>query len=435
MLDIKFIRDNPDAVRENIKKKYQEEKLPLVDEVLALDSENRAAITEASELRAKRNTLSKQVGMLMGQAKKDPSKLQEAEAAKEQVKSNAARLAELEQKETELEARIHRIMMVIPNMIDASVPIGPDDSCNVEVERFGEPAVPDFEIPYHTEIMERFSGIDMDAAGRVSGNGFYYLLGDIARLHEAVLAYARDFMIDKGFTFCIPPYMIRGNVVEGVMSQTDMDAMMYKIEGEDLYLIGTSEHSMIGRFIDQILPESSLPQTLTSYSPCFRKEKGAHGVEERGVYRIHQFEKQEMIVVCRPEESMDWYDKMWRYSVELFRSMDIPVRQLECCSGDLADLKVKSCDIEAWSPRQKKYFEVCSCSNMGDAQARRLRIRVKGEDGRNYLPHTLNNTVVAPPRMLIAFLENNLQADGSVKVPAPLRPYMGGAEALQPTHS
>ena len=435
MLDIKFIRDNPDAVRENIKKKYQEEKLPLVDEVLALDSENRAAITEASELRAKRNTLSKQVGMLMGQAKKDPSKLQEAEAAKEQVKSNAARLAELEQKETELEARIHRIMMVIPNMIDASVPIGPDDSCNVEVERFGEPAVPDFEIPYHTEIMERFSGIDMDAAGRVSGNGFYYLLGDIARLHEAVLAYARDFMIDKGFTFCIPPYMIRGNVVEGVMSQTDMDAMMYKIEGEDLYLIGTSEHSMIGRFIDQILPESSLPQTLTSYSPCFRKEKGAHGVEERGVYRIHQFEKQEMIVVCRPEESMDWYDKMWRYSVELFRSMDIPVRQLECCSGDLADLKVKSCDIEAWGPRQKKYFEVCSCSNMGDAQARRLRIRVKGEDGRNYLPHTLNNTVVAPPRMLIAFLENNLQADGSVKVPAPLRPYMGGAEALQPTHS
>ena len=435
MLDIKFIRDNPDAVRENIKKKYQEEKLPLVDEVLALDSENRAAITEASELRAKRNTLSKQVGMLMGQAKKDPSKLQEAEAAKEQVKSNAARLAELEQKETELEARIHRIMMVIPNMIDASVPIGPDDSCNVEVERFGEPAVPDFEIPYHTEIMERFSGIDMDAAGRVSGNGFYYLLGDIARLHEAVLAYARDFMIDKGFTFCIPPYMIRGNVVEGVMSQTDMDAMMYKIEGEDLYLIGTSEHSMIGRFIDQILPESSLPQTLTSYSPCFRKEKGSHGIEERGVYRIHQFEKQEMIVVCRPEESMDWYDKMWRYSVELFRSMDIPVRQLECCSGDLADLKVKSCDIEAWSPRQKKYFEVCSCSNMGDAQARRLRIRVKGEDGRNYLPHTLNNTVVAPPRMLIAFLENNLQADGSVKVPAPLRPYMGGAEALQPTHS
>ena len=434
MLDIKFIRDNPDAVRENIKKKYQEEKLPLVDQVLALDSENRAAITEASELRAKRNTLSKQVGMLMGQAKKDPSKLQEAETAKEQVKANADRLAELEQKETDLEAQIHKIMMVIPNIIDASVPIGPDDSCNVEVERFGEPAVPAFDIPYHTEIMERFGGIDMDAAGRVSGNGFYYLLGDIARLHEAVLAYARDFMIDKGFTFCIPPYMIRGNVVEGVMSQTDMDAMMYKIEGEDLYLIGTSEHSMIGRFIDQILPESSLPQTLTSYSPCFRKEKGAHGVEERGVYRIHQFEKQEMIVVCKPEESMDWYNKMWQYSVELFRSMDIPVRQLECCSGDLADLKVKSCDIEAWSPRQKKYFEVCSCSNMGDAQARRLRIRVKGEDGKNYLPHTLNNTVVAPPRMLIAFLENNLQADGSVKVPEPLRPYMGGAEVLQPKH-
>ena len=364
--------------------------------------------------------------MLMGQAKKDPSKLQEAEAVKEQVKANAARLAELEQKEAELEAQIHTIMLRIPNIIDASVPIGPDDSCNVEVERFGEPVVPEFDIPYHTEIMERFDGIDMDAAGRVSGNGFYYLMGDIARLHEAVLAYAGDFMIDKGFTFCIPPYMIRGNVVEGVMSQTDMDAMMYKIEGEDLYLIGTSEHSMIGRFIDQILQESSLPQTLTSYSPCFRKEKGAHGLEERGVYRIHQFEKQEMIVVCKPGESMDWYNKMWQYSVELFRSLDIPVRQLECCSGDLADLKVKSCDIEAWSPRQKKYFEVCSCSNMGDAQARRLRIRVKGEDGKNYLPHTLNNTVVAPPRMLIAFLENNLQADGSVKVPAPLRPYMGG---------
>ena len=393
MLDIKFIRDNPDAVRENIKKKFQEEKLPLVDQVLALDSENRAAITEASELRAKRNTLSKQVGMLMGQAKKDPSKLQEAEAVKEQVKANAARLAELEQKEAELEAQIHTIMLRIPNIIDASVPIGPDDSCNVEVERFGEPVVPEFDIPYHTEIMERFDGIDMDAAGRVSGNGFYYLMGDIARLHEATLAYARDFMIDKGFTFCIPPYMIRGNVVEGVMSQTDMDAMMYKIEGEDLYLIGTSEHSMIGRFIDQILQESSLPQTLTSYSPCFRKEKGAHGLEERGVYRIHQFEKQEMIVVCKPGESMDWYNKMWQYSVELFRSLDIPVRQLECCSGDLADLKVKSCDIEAWSPRQKKYFEVCSCSNMGDAQARRLRIRVKGEDGKNYLPHTLNNTV------------------------------------------
>ncbi len=365
MLDIKFIRDNPDAVRENIKKKFQEEKLPLVDQVLALDSENRAAITEASELRAKRNTLSKQVGMLMGQAKKDPSKLQEAEAVKEQVKANAARLAELEQKEAELEAQIHTIMLRIPNIIDASVPIGPDDSCNVEVERFGEPVVPEFDIPYHTEIMERFDGIDMDAAGRVSGNGFYYLMGDIARLHEATLAYARDFMIDKGFTFCIPPYMIRGNVVEGVMSQTDMDAMMYKIEGEDLYLIGTSEHSMIGRFIDQILQESSLPQTLTSYSPCFRKEKGAHGLEERGVYRIHQFEKQEMIVVCKPGESMDWYNKMWQYSVELFRSLDIPVRQLECCSGDLADLKVKSCDIEAWSPRQKKYFEAISiCSRL-----------------------------------------------------------------------
>ena len=432
MLDIKFIRDNPDAVRENIKKKFQDAKLPLVDEVLTLDSENRAAITEASELRAKRNTLSKQIGVLMGQAKKDPGKLQEAEAVKAQVNANAGRLTELEQREADLEARIHKIMLQIPNIIDPSVPIGPDDSHNVELERFGEPAVPDFEIPYHTEIMERFNGIDMDAAGRVSGNGFYYLLGDIARLHEAVLAYARDFMIDRGFTFCIPPYMIRGNVVEGVMSQTDMDAMMYKVEGEDLYLIGTSEHSMIGRFIDQILPESSLPQTLTSYSPCFRKEKGAHGLEERGIYRIHQFEKQEMIVVCKPEDSMSWYEKMWRFSVELFRSLDIPVRQLECCSGDLADLKVKSCDIEAWSPRQKKYFEVCSCTNMGDAQARRLKIRVKGEDGKNYLPHTLNNTVVAPPRMLIAFLENNLQADGSVLVPAPLRPYMGGTEILLP---
>ena len=432
MLDIKMIRENPDAVRENIKKKFQEEKLPLVDKVLALDNENRAAITEASELRAQRNTLSKQVGMLMGQAKKDPSKLEEAEAVKAQVKANAERLAQLEQDEARLEAEIHKLMLVIPNIIDPSVPIGPDDSCNVEVERFGEPATPGFPIPYHTEIMERFDGIDMDAAGRVSGNGFYYLLGDIARLHEAVLAYARDFMIDKGFTFCIPPFMIHGNVVEGVMSQTDMDSMMYKIEGEDLYLIGTSEHSMIGKFIDQILPEASLPQTLTSYSPCFRKEKGAHGIEERGVYRIHQFEKQEMIVVCKPEESMDWYEKMWRYSVELFRSMDIPVRQLECCSGDLADLKVKSCDIEAWSPRQQKYFEVCSCSNLGDAQARRLKIRVKGEDGKNYLPHTLNNTVVAPPRMLIAFLENNLQEDGSVHIPEVLRRYMGGKERLVP---
>ena len=434
MLDIKFVRDNPDAVKENIRKKFQEEKLPLVDQVIALDAENRAAITEASDLRSQRNALSKQIGMLMGQAKKDPAKLQEAEAVKAQVKAQADRLAELEEKETELAAQIHRIMLQIPNIIDPSVPIGADDSCNVERERFGEPSVPDFPIPYHTEIMERFDGIDMDAAGRVSGNGFYYLLGDVARLHEGVLAYARDFMIDKGFTFCIPPFMIHGNVVEGVMSQTEMDAMMYKIEGEDLYLIGTSEHSMIGKFIDQILPEDKLPQTLTSYSPCFRKEKGAHGLEERGIYRIHQFEKQEMIVVCRPEESMDWYEKMWRYSVELFRSLDIPVRQLECCSGDLADLKVKSCDIEAWSPRQQKYFEVCSCSNLGDAQARRLKLRVKGADGKMYLPHTLNNTVVAPPRMLIALLENNLQADGSVKVPEALRPYMGGKEILTPKH-
>lgn len=432
MLDMKFVRENPDVVKENIKKKFQEFKLPLVDEVIALDAENRAAITEASELRAQRNQLSKQVGMLMGQAKKDPSKLEEAEAAKAQVKANADRLAELEQKEAELEQKIHKIMLQIPQIIDPSVPIGPDDSANVEVQRFGEAAVPAFEIPYHTQIMESFHGIDLDAAGRVSGNGFYYLLGDIARLHEAVLAYGRDFMIDKGFTYCIPPFMIHGNVVEGVMSQTDMDAMMYKIEGEDLYLIGTSEHSMIGRFIDQILPESSLPQTLTSYSPCFRKEKGAHGIEERGVYRIHQFEKQEMIVVCKPEDSMDWYEKMWKYSVELFRSLDIPVRQLECCSGDLADLKVKSCDIEAWSPRQQKYFEVCSCSNLGDAQARRLKIRIKGEDGKSYLAHTLNNTCVAPPRMLIAFLENNLQPDGSVKIPTVLQPYMGGKTVLLP---
>ncbi len=432
MLDIKFIRENPEAVKENIRKKFQDEKLPLVDRVLVLDEENRAAITEASELRAQRNTLSKQVGMLMGQAKKDPSKLEEAEAVKAKVKANAQRLTELEEKEARLEGEIHRLLLVIPNIIDPSVPIGPDDSANVELERFGEPVIPEFEIPYHTEIMERFDGIDMDAAGRVAGNGFYYLMGDIARLHEGVLAYARDFMIGKGFTYCIPPFMIHGNVVEGVMSQTDMDAMMYKIEGEDLYLIGTSEHSMIGKFIDQILREDQLPQTLTSYSPCFRKEKGAHGIEERGVYRIHQFEKQEMIVVCRPEESMDWYEKMWRFSVELFRSLDIPVRQLECCSGDLADLKVKSCDIEAWSPRQKKYFEVCSCTNMGDAQARRLKIRVKGGDGKNYLPHTLNNTVVAPPRMLIAFLENNLQADGSVLIPKVLQPYMGGLERMIP---
>ncbi len=431
MIDIRFLRENPEIVKQNIRNKFQDHKLPLVDEVIALDEENRASIKEANELRASRNALSKQIGMLMGQAKKDPSKAAEAEAVKAQVKANADRLAELEAKEEELSEKIRSIMMVIPNIIDPSVPIGPDDSANVELERFGEPVTPDFEIPYHTEIMEKFNGIDMDAAGRVSGNGFYYLMGDIARLHEAVLAYARDFMIDKGFTFCIPPFMIHGNVVEGVMSQTDMDAMMYKIEGEDLYLIGTSEHSMIGKYIDQIIPEESLPHTLTSYSPCFRKEKGAHGIEERGVYRIHQFEKQEMIVICKPEDSMDWYEKMWRYSVELFRSLDIPVRQLECCSGDLADLKVKSCDIEAWSPRQQKYFEVCSCTNMGDAQARRLKMRVKGADGKMYLPHTLNNTVVAPPRMLIAFLENNLQADGTVKIPAALRPYMGGKELLK----
>ena len=432
MLDIKFVRENPETVKDNIKKKFQDAKLPLVDEVLELDVKYRAALTEANDLRASRNTLSKQVGILMGQAKKDPSKLEEAEKAKAQVKANAERLAELEKATGEMSERIRAIMLTIPNIIDPSVPIGPDDSCNVEVERFGEPVVPDFPIPYHTEIMESFNGVDMDAAGRVSGNGFYYLMGDIARLHSAVLAYARDFMIGKGFTYCIPPFMIHGNVVEGVMSQTDMDAMMYKIEGEDLYLIGTSEHSMIGRFIDQILPVESLPQTLTSYSPCFRKEKGAHGIEERGVYRIHQFEKQEMIVVCKPEDSKAWYEKMWRYSVELFRSMEIPVRQLECCSGDLADLKVESCDIEAWSPRQKKYFEVCSCSNLGDAQARRLKMRVKGEDGKTYLPHTLNNTVAAPPRMLIAFLENHLQADGTVTIPEVLRPYMGGTELLVP---
>ena len=432
MLDIKFVRENPEAVKENIKKKFQDEKLPLVDQVLDLDRQNRDAMTEANNLRAARNTLSKQVGMLMGQAKKDPSKLEEAEAAKAQVKANADRLAELEALEDKLAAEIRHIMLQIPNIIDPSVPIGPDDSCNVEVQRFGEPVVPDFEIPYHTQIMESFNGVDMDAAGRVSGNGFYYLMGDIARLHEAVLAYARDFMINKGFTFCIPPFMIHGNVVEGVMSQTDMDAMMYKIEGEDLYLIGTSEHSMIGRFIDQIIPSDKLPQTLTSYSPCFRKEKGSHGIEERGVYRIHQFEKQEMIVVCKPEDSKAWYDKLWNFSVELFRSMDIPVRQLECCSGDLADLKVKSCDIEAWSPRQQKYFEVCSCSNLGDAQARRLRIRYKDENGKMQLCHTLNNTCVAPPRMLIAFLENNLQADGTVKIPEVLWPYMGGTKVLVP---
>ena len=437
MLDIKFVRDNPDLVKENIKKKFQNDKLPLVDEVIRLDVENRAAITEASDLRAQNNNLSKANGPLFGKLKKaseeDKPQIQaQIDENMAKVKANNETLAELEKKEKEYAERIHSIMLVIPNIIDPSVPIGPDDSANVEVERFGDPVVPDFEIPYHTEIMERLNGIDMDAAGRVSGNGFYYLLGDVARLHSAVLAYARDFMIQKGFTYCIPPFMIHGNVVEGVMSQTDMEAMMYKIEGEDLYLIGTSEHSMIGKFIDQIIPENTLPQTLTSYSPCFRKEKGAHGIEERGVYRIHQFEKQEMIVVCKPEDSMAWYEKMWRFSVELFRSMEIPVRQLECCSGDLADLKVKSCDIEAWSPRQKKYFEVCSCSNLGDAQARRLKMRVRGEDGKIYLPHTLNNTVVAPPRMLIALLENHLQADGSVTIPEVLQPYMGGTKILLP---
>ena len=426
MLDIKLIRSNPDLVKENIKKKFQEEKLPLVDEVLKLDEEFRASKGRGDELRQQRNAISKEIGKLMSQGKKE-----EAMEVKKKVQAIAGELEEMERKEAEMTAEIHKRMLVIPNLIDESVPIGRDDSENVEVQRFGEPVVPDFEVPYHTEIMERFGGIDLDSARKTSGNGFYYLMGDIARLHSAVLAYARDFMINKGFTYCIPPFMIHGNVVEGVMSQTDMDAMMYKIEGEDLYLIGTSEHSMIGKFIDAILPEESLPQTLTSYSPCFRKEKGAHGIEERGVYRIHQFEKQEMIVVCKPEDSMAWYDKMWGYSVELFRSLDIPVRQLECCSGDLADLKVKSCDIEAWSPRQKKYFEVCSCSNMGDAQARRLKIRVKGSDGQNYLPHTLNNTVVAPPRMLIAFLENNLQADGSVRIPEALRPYMGGKDAIR----
>lgn len=429
MLDMKFVRENPDAVKENIKKKFQDQKLPLVDEVIALDAENRAVITEASELRAQRNKLSKSIGALMGQGKKE-----EAEEVKKQVTAQAQRLKELEAREEELEAKVREIMMVIPNMIDPSVPIGPDDSHNVEVQRFGEAKTPDFEIPYHTDIMERFDGIDLDSARRVAGNGFYYLMGDIARLHEAVLAYARDFMIDKGFTYVIPPFMMHGSVVQGVMSFPEMDAMMYKIEGEDLYLIGTSEHTMIGRFVDQIIPEAQLPLTLTSYSPCFRKEKGAHGLEERGVYRIHQFEKQEMIVLCKPEESMDWYEKLWHNSVELFRSLNIPVRQLECCSGDLADLKVKSCDIEAWSPRQQKYFEVCSCSNLGDAQSRRLKIRIKGEDGKNYLPHTLNNTCVAPPRMLIAFLENNLQADGRVRIPEVLRPYMGGKSELVPKH-
>ena len=426
MIDIKFLRENPDIVRENIKKKFQDAKLPLVDEVIELDAEKRATQQKADSLRASRNKLSKQIGALMGQGKKV-----EAEEVKAQVKAQSDELIAAEAKEKELDEKILKIMMTIPNIIDASVPVGKDDSENVEVERFGEPVVPDFPVPYHTEIMENFNGIDLDAARRVAGNGFYYLMGDIARLHSAVIAYARDFMIDRGFTYVIPPYMIRSDVVTGVMSFAEMDSMMYKIEGEDLYLVGTSEHSMIGKFIDQILPEAELPLTLTSYSPCFRKEKGAHGIEERGVYRIHQFEKQEMIVVCKPEDSMKWYDKLWKNTVDLFRSMDIPVRTLECCSGDLADLKVKSVDVEAWSPRQKKYFEVGSCSNLGDAQARRLRIRVNGENGK-YLAHTLNNTVVAPPRMLIAFLENNLQADGSVRIPEALRPYMGGKEVIVP---
>ena len=426
MLDIKFLRENPDIVKQNIKNKFQDRKLPLVDEVIALDKESRATQQEADELRAKRKKISKNIGGLMAQGKKE-----EAEALKAEVAQGAERLAELEKKESELAEKIKEIMMTIPNIIDPSVPIGKDDSENVEIERFGEPVVPDFEIPYHTEIMEKFDGIDLDAARDVAGNGFYYLMGDIARLHSAVISYARDFMIDRGFTYCVPPFMIRSNVVTGVMSFDEMDAMMYKIEGEDLYLIGTSEHSMIGKFIDKILPEEKLPQTLTSYSPCFRKEKGAHGIEERGVYRIHQFEKQEMIVVCKPEESKEWYDKLWKNTVDLFRSLDIPVRTLECCSGDLADLKVKSCDVEAWSPRQKKYFEVGSCSNLGDAQARRLGIRVKGSDGNKYFAHTLNNTVVAPPRMLIAFLENNLQADGSVRIPEVLRPYMGGKSEIR----
>ena len=426
MLDIKFLRENPDVVKQNIKNKFQDRKLPLVDEVIELDKENREIKQEVQALRADRNKLSKQIGALMGQGKKE-----EAEEVKKQVTASADRIEELSEREKVVEEKIKEIMMTIPNIIDPSVPIGKDDSENVELERFGEPVVPDFEVPYHTDIMESFDGIDLDSARKVAGNGFYYLMGDIARLHSAVIAYARDFMIDRGFTYCVPPFMIRSNVVTGVMSFDEMDAMMYKIEGEDLYLIGTSEHSMIGKFIDTTTPEDQLPKTLTSYSPCFRKEKGAHGIEERGVYRIHQFEKQEMIVVCKPEESKDWYEKLWKNTVDLFHSMDIPVRTLECCSGDLADLKVKSVDVEAWSPRQKKYFEVGSCSNLGDAQARRLRIRVKGENG-NYFAHTLNNTVVAPPRMLIAFLENNLREDGSVAIPEVLRPYMGGKESLQP---
>ena len=426
MLDIKFVRSNPDIVKENIKKKFQNEKLPLVDEVLELDKRNREIKQEVEALRADKNKISKKIGACMAQGKKE-----EAEELKNQVEANAGRTAELSSEEKEVEEKIKEIMMVIPNIIDPSVPIGRDDSENVELERFGEPIVPDYEIPYHTEIMEKFHGIDLESAGKVAGNGFYYPMGDIARLHSAVISYARDFMINRGFTYCVPPFMIRSNVVTGVMSFAEMDAMMYKIEGEDLYLIGTSEHSMIGKFIDSILPEETLPRTLTSYSPCFRKEKGAHGIEERGVYRIHQFEKQEMIVVCKPEESMDWYEKMWKNTVDFFRTLDIPVRTLECCSGDLADLKVKSCDVEAWSPRQKKYFEVGSCSNLGDAQARRLGIRIKGEDGKKYFAHTLNNTVVAPPRMLIAFLENNLQADGSVKIPETLQPYMGGMKEIK----
>ena len=425
MLDLKFLRENPDIVKQNIKNKFQDRKLPLVDEVIELDALSRKTQQEADDLRANRKSVSKQIGMLMGQGKRE-----EAEQLKEQVNKDAEHLAELEAKETELQEKIKKIMMVIPNIIDPSVPIGKDDSENVEIEKFGEPVVPDFEIPYHTEIMEKFNGIDLDSARKVAGNGFYYLMGDIARLHSAVISYARDFMINKGFTYCVPPFMIRSDVVTGVMSFDEMEAMMYKIEGEDLYLIGTSEHSMIGKFIDTIVPEESLPQTLTSYSPCFRKEKGAHGIEERGVYRIHQFEKQEMVVVCKPEESKMWFDKLWQNTVELFRSLDIPVRTLECCSGDLADLKVKSIDVEAWSPRQKKYFEVGSCSNLGDAQARRLKIRVNGKDGK-YFAHTLNNTVVAPPRMLIAFLENNLNADGSVNIPKALQPYMGGMTVIK----
>ena len=427
MLDIKFVRNNPDVVKQNIKNKFQDEKLPLVDEVIELDQKNRDIKGEVEALRAEKNKISKQIGACMAQGKKE-----EAEELKRKVAESAARIEELSKEEKEVEEKLKQNMMIIPNIIDPSVPIGKDDSQNVEIEKFGEPFVPDFEIPYHTEIMEAFDGIDLESAGRVAGNGFYYLMGDIARIHSSVLAYARDFMIIRGFTYCVPPFMIRSNVVTGVMSFAEMDSMMYKIEGEDLYLIGTSEHSMIGKFIDTMLEEKQLPQTLTSYSPCFRKEKGAHGIEERGVYRIHQFEKQEMIVVCKPEESKIWYDKLWQNTVDLFRSLDIPVRTLECCSGDLADLKVKSCDVEAWSPRQKKYFEVGSCSNLGDAQARRLGIRVKGEDGTKYFAHTLNNTVVAPPRMLIAFLENNLQEDGSVKIPKALQPYMGGTEKLVP---